>query len=439
MGADNELAAVHHLPSYPSPPMEGTPGVAPDGTDVEALAVVARRVLDRLEALVPTMGDAYRREIAEYAAMEDAAFDLVLRTSLEFVRRFAAALVDGITQPAPDHAALVASGRRRQRSGVTLDAAMHAFRIASRVGWSGIADASLAVAPSLVSDLAARWIEYADRASTAFAEGHTTASSEQLRRMDARRQAMVADLLGASDELAARAVAAGHGLRLAARYVPVVVHATTADDEDRLDAAAPTGTIVGRRGSYLVALVPAEADVAALTSRLASAALGHPARPGGDLLVEVARAESVLVTARRLRCSGVHGPDDLAMHRAVHEHDGLRRHLRADVLAPLIAADGDGIFRETLRAYLAAGAVRAVADRLFVHANTVTYRLRRVRECTGLDPRLPEQAAQLVLALALEDLDLGRGLSDEPDEPDVHDPGVHDPGTHDPGTHEAQP
>ena len=36
-----------------------------------------------------------------------------------------------------------------------------------------------------------------------------------------------------------------------------------------------------------------------------------------------------------------------------------------------------------------------------VHVNTVAYRLTRVRELTGLDPRVPDESALLVLGLGL--------------------------------------
>jgi len=36
-----------------------------------------------------------------------------------------------------------------------------------------------------------------------------------------------------------------------------------------------------------------------------------------------------------------------------------------------------------------------------VHANTVAYRLARVRDLTGLDPRVPQDAVLLVLGLGL--------------------------------------
>lgn len=385
-------------------PLHGSSPIGPVG--------VATAVLAALDAAVPTMGDAYRREVAEYAAMDDEDFAEVLRTSAAFVGRFAKALADGVDRPLPDHPTLVAAGRRRQQDGISLDAAMHAFRIASREGWTLFADAAATSAPRVVSDLASRWLEYADRASTAFAEGHSSATNEQLRRLDARRQALVADLLSAADGAAAAAVGRAHGIRLADVYTPILLDGD-AVAEDRVESLVPVGAIVARRGGALVALVPGtEDDVEIALVRLqglGTCAHGEAATPGRDLLDQVVRAEAVLQTAARLGRTGRLGPGDLALHRAVAEHDGLGEHLRSRVLDPLVEADKDGVFRETLRAYLADGAIRTVADALFVHANTVTYRLRRVRECTGLDPRVPAQAAELVLALALADLEDGGG------------------------------
>lgn len=370
-----------------------------------SLVDVANRVLAVLDDRLPLVGEAYRRELAEYAAMDAETFGNVLTTTDAFIRRFVAALADGELHPLPDHPVLVAAGRRRQDQGVSLDAAMHAFRIASREGWALIAEASTVIAPTLVSDVAGRWLEYADRASTAFAEGHTTASHERLRRLDARRLALVADLLTAPDETAARAIAAAHGLRLAPSYTPLVV-ADADRVETRLEAVVPMGTIVGRRGGHLLALVPAgdDADVdRAVVAFGADAAVvrGKSRRVGPALRSEVASCESILAVALSLGDVGPHNADALVLHRAALEHDGLGEHLRRNILTPLADADPDGVFRETLAAYLASGAIRTVADALYVHVNTVTYRLRRVTETTGLDPRIPDQAAHLVLALAL--------------------------------------
>jgi hypothetical protein len=350
------------------------------------------------------MGRAYQREVAEYAAMDADHFAHVLATSRAFVAGLREKLSAGEDHPAPDRELLLTAGRRRQQDGISLDAAMHAFRIASRVAWTAFADAATAKDPHLVGALAGRWIDYVDRAATAFAEGHATAATDELRRVDARRQAVVADLLTAGDGIAARAVAAQYGLRLAGVYLPVLVLDGFAA-VDVVAAALPADALVGHRGDRVVALVPDPTDALDLTplahDRLV--ARGRPAAPGAELLTEIAALESTLATARVVgRTAGVVDAADLVIDRVVREHPDLRDHLEESVLLPLAAGDPDGVFRATLRAFAASGSVPEVATALFVHPNTVTYRLRRVRDLTGLDVRVPAEAAVLVLAVALE-------------------------------------
>ncbi|MGZ4638264.1 MAG: helix-turn-helix domain-containing protein, partial [Actinomycetes bacterium] len=62
---------------------------------------------------------------------------------------------------------------------------------------------------------------------------------------------------------------------------------------------------------------------------------------------------------------------------------------------------------ETVSAFLEqAASLEAAARLLFVHPNTVRYRLRRVGEITGYAPTDPRQAFALRLALALGRLDI---------------------------------
>lgn len=374
-------------------------------SDTAPLVTVGRAVVARLDDAIPLMGQAYRREVAEYAAMTKDQFDHVLLTSRAFIGEFAQRLADGQAHPVPDHHRLVAAGRRRQEDGISLDAAMHAFRIASRVGWTSIADATEEVGAHLVGDLAALWIEYVDRAATAFAEGHATASTEQLRRVDARKQAFVTDLLAAEDATTARTVAARHGLAPAATYTPVVVCGPDAYEHLGRVATALPAALLGHRAQRIVALLP---DLPAPDRRLDELArrfvvvVGRPVEAGGALLTEVADLESTAAAAQaRGMTAGRFGTSDLLLDRVVREHAQLRHHLVDAVLDRIAAADRDGVFLETLAAYAETGSVPDTAARLFVHANTVTYRLRRIRDITGLDPRVPADAAVLVLALTL--------------------------------------
>ncbi len=71
--------------------------------------------------------------------------------------------------------------------------------------------------------------------------------------------------------------------------------------------------------------------------------------------------------------------------------------LHSDVMRPL--ADAGPTLIETLDAYLdCGGAIEACARKLFVHPNTVRYRLKRITDFTGRDPTDPRDAYVLRVA-----------------------------------------
>jgi hypothetical protein len=98
--------------------------------------------------------------------------------------------------------------------------------------------------------------------------------------------------------------------------------------------------------------------------------------------------------------------DDLLPERALAGDGEARRVLRQTVYSALARTSGELL--ETLDAFLAhGGALEATARALFVHPNTVRYRLRRVAEVTGFAPLTPRDAFTLRIALALGRLDPG--------------------------------
>ena len=132
-------------------------------------------------------------------------------------------------------------------------------------------------------------------------------------------------------------------------------------------------------GPVVVGPVAADLGQAHLSARAAQAALraavGWPAAPrpvrSADLLPERILAG-----------------DELARRYAVDE---VHRPLAARV--PLI---------ETLTAYFdQGGGIEATARALFVHPNTVRYRLGQIADLTGLSPAVPRDALALRLALVL--------------------------------------
>ncbi|SEQ73646.1 DNA-binding transcriptional regulator, PucR family [Microlunatus flavus] len=91
---------------------------------------------------------------------------------------------------------------------------------------------------------------------------------------------------------------------------------------------------------------------------------------------------------------------DLLPERALSGDGHARRALAGDLYDPLVAAGG-GLL-DTLVTFLDQGLqVEAAARALFVHANTVRYRLRRIHEVTGYSPTDPRDAYALRLALTL--------------------------------------
>ena len=92
--------------------------------------------------------------------------------------------------------------------------------------------------------------------------------------------------------------------------------------------------------------------------------------------------------------------DDLLPERALSGDGHARRQLVTDVYRPLLEAGPATL--ETVASFLDhGGSIEATARALFVHANTVRYRLRRAAELTGLTVGDPRDAYTYRIALTL--------------------------------------
>jgi hypothetical protein len=244
------------------------------------------------------------------------------------------------------------------------------------------------------------------------ANAYLEASHERLRRVDARRGALLESILAAADETDVAAVAVGMATTLADAYRPVVVRGDSAATRiDQLMAAAPSGTIGGFRSGAVVLLVPStsfDASPIADVAERATVAVGDAAPAGPELRAEVTETQRLAEAADTLGTRGVIHGDAHVIERLLLADQRLRHRLLRTLIEPLKDADRGGVLMGTLESYVASGSIPETAKHLVVHANTVSYRLRRVREITGLDPRVPADAARLVVALAASRLDGGR-------------------------------
>ncbi len=241
---------------------------------------------------------------------------------------------------------------------------------------------------------------------------------------DARLEALVVDgvVRGDADEsLLSRASALGWNLGTQA----TVVVGNPPEDEGLAlvgavhKAAALRGrtALVGVQGSRLVVIISGQLDDRVMLTELAACfaagpvVVGPPARSVGAAhrsAVEALaglRAVPAWPAAPRPVLAA-----DLLPERVLDGDPYAERALLDSVVRPLTEAGG--ALAETLQTYLeGGGALESCARALFVHANTVRYRLRKVADLTHRDPTVPRDAYVLRVAGAVGQLTRSRGVS----------------------------
>jgi DNA-binding PucR family transcriptional regulator len=257
----------------------------------------------------------------------------------------------------------------------------------------------------------------------AFAAAQVYAEAAEARgAWDARLEALVVDALlrGDADEgIRSRAAALGWATHTA---VAVVVGSAPDADPDlvvdgigRAARAARLDVLTGVQGDQLVTILGGAEDPVPAVRHL----LGHFA-PGpvvvgpvvGDLLAAKGSAAAALAGLRAAPAwPDAPRPvraDALLPERVLAGDPVARSRLVEDVYRPLLLSGSPLL--ETLSAYLEqAASLEAAARMLFVHPNTVRYRLRRVTEVTGYAPSDSRQALVLRVALAVGRLDCPTG------------------------------
>jgi len=235
---------------------------------------------------------------------------------------------------------------------------------------------------------------------------------------DARLQALLVDALlrgDSSDVLASRAAALGWA---DAPPVAVAVGRSPGGDATAVlhtvyRAARRIGVeiIGGVHGDRLVLVLGGASDPVAATAKLLAGFGAGPVvvGPAVTTLDEATESARAALAGFRAAAGWPDAPrpvsaGDLLPERALAGDVEARRRLRQDVYGSLVRASGELL--DTLDAFFAAGGVLEGAARaLFVHPNTVRYRLRRVADVTGLSPLTPRDAFALRVALTIGRLD----------------------------------
>lgn len=391
-----------------------TRGVRP-ATQMQTVVGLDPQVADALRARLPEVADrvvlTIIDEVPSYAGAFSGRMGEVIRNAVQLALGgflTLAARRDGKAPPkAPAIEGAYQLGRGEARSGRTVEALLAAYRVGARVSWRDMADA--AVAAGIDAAQLARFAElvfaYIDELSASSVAGHTDEleSSGRVRQRNLERLGR-ALLTGApADAVNAAAERADWDppSTLTAVVLPEsqVSHALTALDPATLQ---PTDEVPGAPDGHAVLLVPGTGSTGSRRTLLRSLqgtdAVVGPASPW----LQVAASHR-----RALRCAalGVTGLVDSEDHLAallLAADPEARADLRARVLAPLadLRPSTAEKLADTLRSWLLHHGRRdAVADELFVHAQTVRYRVQQLREVYG--DRLEDPAFVLEATLAL--------------------------------------
>jgi len=259
----------------------------------------------------------------------------------------------------------------------------------------------------------------------AFAAATVYAQAAEMRgAWDARLEALVVDsvIRGEADESVRSRAAAlgwsghpGNGGTTDSRVAVVVGRPPEAapgsgDVADAIrDAARAEGmdALCAIQGDRLVVVLGGTAKPVEVAQTIASWFGPGPVVVGPDVPDLMAAVTSARAAVAGLRAAPAWpdaprpvAADELLPERSLAGDGHARRQLVSGVYSPLTA--GDGVLLETVATYLDnGGSIEATARALFVHSNTVRYRLRRVGELTGHHPANPRDAFTLRIALAL--------------------------------------
>jgi hypothetical protein len=389
---------------------EGTaiPAAVADAMRAE-LASVAQATVAEIIVEVPSYADAFSGDMGKVIRN---AVELALGGFLELATASSGADASTPIRPALDGAYEL--GRGEARSGRSMDALLAAYRVGARVSWRHLS--ASAVSAGLTVGQLARFAElvfaYIDQLSAASVAGHSD-ELETTGRVRTRYLERLAGLLLAGAPLPELTAAAERADWTPPRTLTVAV----------LPEAAVRGALVSLDGRTLrsnqdvpgldattelvVLLVPdaeGRSRPALLRSLEGRDAVVGPPRPWSEASTSYARAVRALQLGLATEGSEPLDTERRLADLVLRADGGALADLRARALAPLedLTPAAREKLVETLRAWLLHhGRREQIAAALFVHPQTVRYRMGQLRERYGKALEDPRTVLELTLALGL--------------------------------------
>jgi hypothetical protein len=367
----------------------------------DRLPHVATRAIEAITAEVPAYAEAFAGDMGPKI---ERAVRGALGTFLGLVSR--AYGPEPHSPLAPGLEAAYALGRGEARSGRSLDALLAAYRVGARVSWHELAAISVAAGQpaATIAHFAELVFAYIDELSAASVAGHAdelaSSGRARIRHLEQLTQALLAGEAEHSVVAAAQRADWSPPQTLTAVLVPEHAARTVVDQLDRrtlrLSEAGPAVLLVpdadGSSRSALLGLLRGQ-----------SAVVG-PARPWLQARASYDRAVRTWQLPGLSSADHVVDTEDHLATLVLTADPQALADLRARVLEPLSAATEVAAAKlaETLRSWLRhQGRRDEVAAELFIHPQTVRYRMTRLRELYGDRLRDPEWLASLTIALAV--------------------------------------
>ncbi|GAA4819346.1 PucR family transcriptional regulator [Nocardioides caeni] len=368
-----------------------------------------------IRAELPTVADdVVATIIREVPAYEDAfggPMGETIRTAVQIALGGFLSLISDRTGPdalAPQSSAVDGAyqlGRGEARSGRTSDALLSAYRIGARVSWQHLSTQAVAqgIEPATIASFAELVFAYIDELSAASVAGHRDESATEVRIRQRMLERLGRHLVTGAPEATVLASA-----ERAEWSLPTTLTVVVAPDAQvgtllqSLRRALPVPDLPDLEGAALILVPDVHGKRRATVLRAVAGrdCLVGPARPWQEVRASYDR----VMRAREL---GLVGDTETHLPRLVlTADDGALADLRARVLAPLddVRPATAAKLRETLRAWLLhQGRREEVAAALFVHPQTIRYRMGQVRELFGEALEDPETVLALTIALGVEE------------------------------------
>jgi hypothetical protein len=392
---------------------EQTPRPVTGGKPWERLSAISADLLDAERPLISAeILEVIGREIPAYTRPLEGAFGDAVRGGVnQALSQFVAMVREpetSVTLQEQGRRVYFALGRGEVAAGRSIGALLAAYRIGAQVAWRRMAEITLvAEIDQRESNLLAESIfAYIDELSAESAEGYAQAQAERAGEIDARRAALIDLLIRGNLGADQRALVAA--AREANWVVPQELAVLTwPGDLGRTPAGRlPQNSIFRGDDDEYVALVPEPQDPARrdqLTRAFAEipSGLGSTSVPR-DAPDSYVHSRAMLRLGQRDELPGIVVADD---HRPALIA-GADRLLAAQIVRDRLSAlDSETAasrarLTETLAAWLRNdGSVNDAAEELHVHAQTLRYRLARLRELLGDQLNDPDVRFELEFAL----------------------------------------